>query len=38
MSPATLIYLALKFGYMEFIEGYIELKWWKFQIKTIFYE
>jgi hypothetical protein len=30
MSPATLIYLALKFGYMEFIEGYIELKWWKF--------
>ena len=38
MNASTLIHLALKFGYTEFIEGYIDLKWWKFQIKTIFYE
>ena len=38
MSATTIIYFALKFGYMENIEGYIKLKLWKFQIKTIFYE
>ena len=38
MSAATCIFFASKIGYIEFIEGYIEIKWSNFQIKTIFYE